>query len=130
MLFAEPTKRGIGLTLYGDYSDLCSLHETVHVLSGNGDSGFNDQQEHVLSVAYELRKAYEEQRVVKLFMVVGQNTSALIFLGRRYFSTHPICGSVLASCQQARSIKQIFTVLSTVLRAHFSATITRSALRF
>ena len=62
MLFSEPTKRGVGLTLYGDYIDLRSLHETVRVLCDNGD---NNQQEHVLSLAYELRKAYEEKREVK-----------------------------------------------------------------
>lgn len=67
MLFSEPTKRGVGLTLYGDYNDLRSLHGTIHALCGNGDGGYNDHQEHTLSIAYELRKAYEEKREIKIF---------------------------------------------------------------
>jgi hypothetical protein len=62
MLFAEPTKQGIGLSLYGDYNDLRSLHETIHVLCSNE---YSSQHEHTLSLAYDVRKAYEGQRESK-----------------------------------------------------------------
>lgn len=83
MLFSEPTKRGVGLTLYGDSHDLRSLHETVHLLCGSGVGGHDDQQEHALSIAYEIRKAYEGQRDTKR---VGKD-------GNTYFSTNLACGA-------------------------------------
>lgn len=66
MLRAAPTKKGTGLTLFGHMDDLEGLHETIHFLckvSGGGP----DVHEHALSVAYEIRKAFEGQREVLEF---------------------------------------------------------------
>jgi hypothetical protein len=62
MLFAEPTKRGMGIGLYGDYNDLRNLHQTVHALCGSDRDDLDHQKESTLHIAYELRKAYEGQR--------------------------------------------------------------------
>ncbi len=63
--FAEPTKQGVGLILYGDYNDLRSLHETIHSLCGDAGGCHSVQHEHALSMAYDLRKAYEGKRESK-----------------------------------------------------------------
>ena len=61
MLLAEPTKHGAGIFLYGDYRDLESLHDTIHYLSDGIPLGgeFDDL---VLELAYDVRKAMEDQR--------------------------------------------------------------------
>lgn len=64
MLSAMPTKKGTGLSLFGHADDLETLHETIHFLCG-GSEGALDQHEHALSVAYEIRKAFERQREVR-----------------------------------------------------------------
>ena len=61
MLRAAPTKKGTGLTLAGHADDLVSLHETLHFLCAGLDRN-SDGHEHALSIAYEVRKAYEHQR--------------------------------------------------------------------
>ena len=61
MLHAAPTKKGTGLALFGHADDLENLHETIHYLCDVSD-GALDQHEHALSVAYEIRKAFERQR--------------------------------------------------------------------
>jgi len=61
MLYATPTKRGTGLQLFGHRDDLENLHETLHFLCG-GAEGEIDRHEHALSLAYEIRKAFEGQR--------------------------------------------------------------------
>ena len=64
MLYAAPTKKGTGLELFGHADDLENLHETIHFLCG-GSEGALDQHEHALSVAYEIRKAFERQRDIR-----------------------------------------------------------------
>lgn len=64
MLHAAPTKKGAGLELFGHADDLENLHETIHFLC-DGPVGALDQHEHALSVAYEIRKAFERQREVR-----------------------------------------------------------------
>lgn len=64
MLFATPTKKGTGLALFGHADDLENLHETIHFLCGESE-GAQDQHEHALSIAYEIRKAFERQREVR-----------------------------------------------------------------
>ena len=63
MLNAVPTKKGAGLELIGHPDDFQSLHETLHSLCEAAPGGL-DQHEHALSVAYEIRKAFEGQRGV------------------------------------------------------------------
>ncbi len=85
MLFAEPTKKGVGLTLYGDYNDLRSLHETIHVLCGDEGGCYSGQHEHALSIAYDLRKAYEGKRKSKS---IGDNGDT--YLGVNLIWTHAL----------------------------------------
>jgi len=66
MIFAEPTRYRAGLTLYGDYNDLSSLHSTVHQLADQIPLA-GHFEEFMLGLAYELRKAYEGQREIKEF---------------------------------------------------------------
>lgn len=62
MLYAIPTKRGYGVTLYGDYNDLQSLHGTIHLICDDNSYGVYSPKEKALSIAYEIRKAYEGKR--------------------------------------------------------------------
>lgn len=62
MLSSVPSKRGFGITLYGDHEDLRSLHQTVHRICGGSFGDLDVQNESALSIAYELRKAYEGKR--------------------------------------------------------------------
>ena len=61
MLYAIPTKKGTGVKLFGHSDDLKNLHETLHFLCGESEAEL-DRNEHALSVAYEIRKAFEGQR--------------------------------------------------------------------
>lgn len=61
MLYATPTKKGTGMELFGHRDDLENLHETLHFLCGESE-GELDRNEHALSLAYEIRKAFEGQR--------------------------------------------------------------------
>lgn len=44
MIFTVPTRHLAGVTLWGDYNDLRSLHETIHALTGNSpfDEGIRE----------------------------------------------------------------------------------------
>ena len=61
MLSSKPTKYGSGILLYGDYFDLTAVHETIHTLV-KGPPLDENTGNYVLSVAYDLRKAYEGSR--------------------------------------------------------------------
>lgn len=56
MIYAEPTKKGVGVTLYGDSLDLGSLHETVHELV-HVSHLTQEQGDTILGLAYEVRHA-------------------------------------------------------------------------
>lgn len=58
---AEPTPQAAGITLQGDYLDLISLHETIHELVKNGPDA-EEENNAILGLAYDVRKAYEKQR--------------------------------------------------------------------
>jgi hypothetical protein len=62
MLYAIPTKRGYGITLYGDYNDLESLHGTIHLICDENSYGVYSHKERTLSIAYKIRKAYERKQ--------------------------------------------------------------------
>ncbi len=61
MLIAKPTKYGAGVTIYGDYYDLRSLHETIHFLI-EGVPLTENYADFVAGLAYDIRHAYEGQR--------------------------------------------------------------------
>jgi len=58
MLTSAPTKRGAGITLYGDSFDLDSLHKTIHKIA---QEGFMEEstRNFLLGLAYDIRKAKE-----------------------------------------------------------------------
>ena len=64
MLTSAPTKFGAGITLYGDFLDLDTLHQTIHKIACDGLA-----EEHIanfmLGLAYDVRKAKEKQREVR-----------------------------------------------------------------
>ena len=61
LLLAKPTPHGAGILLSGDGRDLESLHETIHFLS-NGVPLGGEFDDLVLGLAYDVRKAMEDQR--------------------------------------------------------------------
>lgn len=63
MIFAEATREGVGVSLFGDSRDFRSLHETVHALLGQSHMT-EDQQNTILNFAYELRHGYQGDREV------------------------------------------------------------------
>lgn len=67
MLRMEPTPKGAGVVLYGDYWDLDALHETIHALSGDEAPFTPHVQETVLALAYEVRHCYQGDREVHKF---------------------------------------------------------------
>lgn len=66
MLLALPTEYGAGVSLWGDYKDLTSLHETIHSVVENSPIN-NGLQETVLGLAYDIRHAYQGDREERSF---------------------------------------------------------------
>ena len=66
MLHSEPTKHGAGITLYGDYCDLKSLHKTIHELANVAPLS-PSLGEFLLGLAYDVRHAYQKDRKIKTF---------------------------------------------------------------
>jgi hypothetical protein len=66
MIFTIPTKYAAGITLWGDYNDLNSLHETIHHLVEG--TPFDDEiKDLILGLAYDVRHAYQRDREEKVF---------------------------------------------------------------
>jgi hypothetical protein len=61
MIFANPTKYGAGITVYGDLHDFQNLHETTHHLTELSPL-IDGRGEFVLGLAYEVRHAYQGDR--------------------------------------------------------------------
>ena len=64
MLTSAPTKFGAGITLYGDFLDLDSLHNTIHKIASE-ECLEAEVQNFILALAYDIRKAKERKREVK-----------------------------------------------------------------
>ena len=69
MLFSRTKVRdSTGFTLCGDYLDLRAAHETVHNIVNNSpvltSQRHLDLNEFTLGLAYDIRKAYEQQREI------------------------------------------------------------------
>jgi len=72
MLTGFPTKRGTGIAIYGDHADLRCLYITAHKLAENHGHLTPAAHENVLmGFAYEVRKAYEGQRLNEPLVVFG-----------------------------------------------------------
>ncbi|MEQ6166932.1 hypothetical protein AAOE16_07050 [Ekhidna sp. MALMAid0563] len=64
MIRGDSTKKGTGIQIFGDYSDLKQLHQTLYRLcEAPNDSDKNPITNIILNFAYEVRKAYSGQRL-------------------------------------------------------------------
>jgi len=61
MIYAEPTKKGVGVSLCGDTLDLWSLHSTIHDLMSTSPHN-EDFTNTILGLAYDVRHAYQGDR--------------------------------------------------------------------
>jgi hypothetical protein len=70
MLQSNPSKKGTGIEIWGDYGDLAGLHKTIHKI-GNRlneyDDKFKGQSDIIMAFAYEIRKAFEGFRLREAF---------------------------------------------------------------
>ncbi len=62
MIQATPTKKGVGVTISGDYCDLRSLHETIHAIIDTAPIKERHKEYILGSLAYEVRHAFEGKR--------------------------------------------------------------------
>lgn len=76
MIQAYPTKNGTGVSIYGDYGDLNGLFETVHHIANSLDE-YNKFQKGqfqlLMNFAYEIRKAYQGQRLKEKLTYSGDD---------------------------------------------------------
>lgn len=67
MLFIKPTKRGLGVELWGTYDDYQLLYEVIGGLWNKDENidkeGFENRDSIMSSFSYEIRKAYEGSRL-------------------------------------------------------------------
>lgn len=66
MIQAHPTNKGTGIEIYGDYGDLSNLYETVRKIAHRSeeyDATFKGQFQILMNFAYEIRKAYSNERL-------------------------------------------------------------------
>lgn len=66
MLQSNPTKKGTGIEIWGDFGDLSNLHSTIHKIGtrlNEHDEKFKGQSDIAMCFAYEVRKAYEGLRL-------------------------------------------------------------------
>ena len=67
MLFTQPSRYKGGFSLWGDFHDLRSLHETIHFLCDEKGPMDYHTSEYVLGLAYEIRHAYQGDRKEEAF---------------------------------------------------------------
>lgn len=82
MIFAKPTPKGGGLTFWGDYNDLVSLHESIDNLSllYFKDCNVNTGSENLLSIIqYNIRHAYQGKNLVDTH--IDNGTSHTVYYG-------------------------------------------------
>jgi hypothetical protein len=69
MLYLKPTKRGLGVTLWGTYDDLNFLYDMLYELSPDSDSNIVARKYHdqtnlfLLDFSHHIRKAYQGDRI-------------------------------------------------------------------
>lgn len=93
MLVARPTKYGGGIELFGDTHDLHSLHQTIHSLTSSGPLSY-EQEEVIHSLAYEVRHAYQGDRLTEGF---GSGDAVI-----KYYGTQILWPEVIFSASQLR----------------------------
>lgn len=67
MIYTLPTKRGIGLQLWGTFDDLNDLYEVIGHFWGNESfkrlKGYDNRDELISGFSYEIRHAYQGDRL-------------------------------------------------------------------
>src|ERR1035437_8908432 len=114
MLQASPSKNSEGITIYGDYCDLNTLYNVIHEIAEPLDeTDLTQKGQHLLllNFAYEIRKAFSGNRLIKKVKLDGnenQNTyygsqfawtDILIFIATLRFNSQP---SKINKLQQAQ----------------------------
>ena len=75
MIIALPTEYGAGIEIFGDYWDLENACRTIHKLTGQYPFKEEDRiQDFAITLAYDLRKAYEKQREERTFGIDSYDT--------------------------------------------------------
>lgn len=78
MLQANNTKNGTGIAIYGTYTELRMLYDTIHhfaeTLSEYKHKSDAAQSKLLMNFAYEVRKAKDESRLKDKFEFIGDNT--------------------------------------------------------
>lgn len=88
MLQSNPTKKGTGIELWGDYGDLTSLYETIHKIGERLNEYKKEekgQSDIIMGFAYEVRKAFQHSRLKEKFVFDSENK--VEYLGFRYLWT-------------------------------------------
>jgi hypothetical protein len=67
LLIGSTTKQGAGFTLAGDVNDFIDLHEAIHYLAPENGVMSDFHREFVLSLAYEIRHAYQGDRRIEIY---------------------------------------------------------------
>lgn len=76
MIQSNPSKKGTGIEIWGDYGDLANLYDTIHKIAirlNEYDNKFKGQSNILLSFAYEIRKSFEGSRRQEKFEFDSQN---------------------------------------------------------
>lgn len=76
MLQSNPSKKGTGIEIWGDYGDLANLHKTIHKIGSRlneYDKKLKGQSDIIMSFAYEIRKAFEGSRKKENFFFEAEN---------------------------------------------------------
>lgn len=77
MLFAKPTPKGTGAEFWGDCNDLESLYDTMSklaTLSEPSESSYARNEQLLSIIPYDLRHAYQEERLVDHNILNGVDT--------------------------------------------------------
>lgn len=88
MLQSNPTKSGTGLEVWGDHTDMQSLHQTVHKIADKlqeYDPKFKGPHGILMNFAFEVRKSFEGSRMEKsIDYEVGKSS---LYVGFNYLWT-------------------------------------------
>jgi hypothetical protein len=74
MLTSAPTKFGTGITLYGDFLDLETVHRTIHKIASDGTAE-ERMANFMLALAYDIRKAKENRRETRKLGVTKEESA-------------------------------------------------------
>lgn len=83
MLTANPTKKGIGIEIWGDYNDLECLYDVMSVLSlsksATNEADFERNERLLTIVPYEIRHAFQGERLKNKHIGNGHSCETLYY---------------------------------------------------